>query len=177
MMKCTPPDILHSPRLLHLFKLFFRDLVFILATRFPLCKGFNSRLSSHAHLGARVEYDSGGRLEFFELQVKTYPNVPVSRSLRAVKSFLSRSLPSVRLLNVPVKRWHEVNHLRPPVDSERWLVMMQSPLRLMGQIHVFFFSLFNPSFLFDYKNHEDVGSRRLKCGDRLYHKSSLSSVS
>ena len=38
-------------------------LVFITATRFPPYKAFNSYLSSHAHLGAWIEYDSEGRLE------------------------------------------------------------------------------------------------------------------
>lgn len=66
------------------------------------------------------------------LQVRIYPNAPVSLSEPLVlEAALAQS---VRLLNGPVKRWHEVNHLQPPVDSERRLVMMPSVLHLVGHM-------------------------------------------
>lgn len=101
-------------------------LVFITII-FPY-KAFSSYQPSHAYLGAWIEYDSEGRLESWIYRLK-YIQTPWSLILTHY----------VSLVNGPVKRWYEVNHLQPPVDTKRLLVMMPTILHLVGQIH----SLFN----------------------------------
>lgn len=44
---------------------------------------------------------------------------------------------NVSLVNGPEKRWHEVNHLLPPVDSKWCLVMMPGKLHHSGQMSLF----------------------------------------
>lgn len=109
-------------------------LVFITTIMFSPSKAFNSNLSSHADLGAWIEWDSGGGLESWIYRLKTHPNVLVSQSLWRLR-LLPHSLSlSLRLLNGPVRRWHEVDHPQPPVDSKRRLVMMPSMLHPVGGV-------------------------------------------
>lgn len=88
----------------------------------------------------------------------------------------------MELVNGPVKRWHEVNHLQPPVDSKRCLVMVPSTLHLLGHTCLFFSFFFNAVFIylfifFKNTNYNGFVCTELGCEDRLHHKPSLCSMS